>query len=236
MSSLHAVVLSPDDLQGGIVDGNGDKIKAQLTFVINAIARKTSHMNQLTPAKVLSDQVFVDAEQAKRDLHKFADVNEPRLYKLFRACTDPQSDLRTLVKAKVGFSSSIRAYLTSQNELLRRLEQSYTSLLETFTTLLEVASFMVINHSSIPTLIKRMQTRPSDERGTRSTFAAYNLLRLIAKECPPMFTTHVNELLIVMSDKKNDKLAEVALQALAAVARVAPDSVSSDSSVCAEAD
>ncbi len=77
---------------------------------------------------------------------------------------------------------------------------------------------MIVNHSSIPPLIKRLQ-RPE----TRNLAAvAARFLSLIAKECAPMFKNHVAELLIVMADKSNDKLAEVALQALAAVCKADP--------------
>jgi sister-chromatid-cohesion protein PDS5 len=40
--------------------------------------------------------------KAKKDMEAFAAANESRLYKLFKSCVDPESDLRTLVKAKVS--------------------------------------------------------------------------------------------------------------------------------------
>lgn len=42
-------------------------------------------------------------------MEAFASYNDARLYKLFRSCADPQSDLRTLIKSRVshaGFGSS----------------------------------------------------------------------------------------------------------------------------------
>ena len=83
---------------------------------------------------------------------------------------------------------------------------------------------MILNQSSIPPLIKRLQ-RPDSET---VTFAATRLLSLIAKECAPMLQSHVPELVIVMGDKKNEKLAEVALQGLAAVCKADPDCAPAD--------
>lgn len=45
------------------------------------------------------------------------------------------------------------------------------------------------------------------------------LIALIAKECPPMFTSHVSELNVCIGQQKNEKLVEVALQALAATSK-----------------
>ncbi len=104
-----------------------------------------------------------------------------------------------------------------QNELLRRIEQSHTSILETFTTVIDSGSWSLLNHSSISPLIKRLQ-RPDPAHPNTAEVAA-KLLSLIAKEGAPMYKTHVDELVIVMGDGKNERLAEVALQALAAVCK-----------------
>lgn len=148
--------------------------------------------------------LFGDSEKARKDLSTFASVNEPRMYKLFRTLVDPQSDLRAIVKAR--------------NELLRRLEQSHTSLLETFSTLIDSAAWMVINHSSIPGLIKRIQ-KPEGSQPDRVVTVAGHYLGLIAKHCAPMYKSHVPELVIIIGDKKNDILVEVGLQGLAAVCK-----------------
>lgn len=82
---------------------------------------------------------------------------------------------------------------------------------------------MIVNHSSIPPLIKVLQKPPSGNHDSNIADAAGKLMSLIAKECPPMFKSHVPELVIVMSNK-NDRLSEVALQALAAVCKMEPES------------
>jgi sister-chromatid-cohesion protein PDS5 len=46
--------------------------------------------------------MFGEPARAKLDLEKFAEINEPRLYKLVKGCVDPQSDLRQIIKARVG--------------------------------------------------------------------------------------------------------------------------------------
>lgn len=42
-----------------------------------------------------------DVQKASEDLHAFAKANEGRLYKLFKTCIDPQTDLKGLVKSTV---------------------------------------------------------------------------------------------------------------------------------------
>lgn len=88
-SAVHGIAIVMSS-KGGIIDQDEQMIKARLDFVINAIAH----------------QYFTDAEQAKKDMEAFAAANEARLYKLFKACADPQTDLRTLVKSRVRLDSS----------------------------------------------------------------------------------------------------------------------------------
>ena len=44
---------------------------------------------------------FAEPEKAKKDSQAFADTNDHRLFKLLNACANPESDLRTIIKAKV---------------------------------------------------------------------------------------------------------------------------------------
>lgn len=111
------------------------------------------------------------------------------------------------------------------------MTQAHTDILETFTVLIDSAMFNVVNHSSISPLIKRLQTRTTDDIGQRTAEAAYQFLRLMAKECAPMFKSHVDELMIVVGEKRNEKLVEVGLQALAAVVKVDADWGPSDRKV-----
>lgn len=46
-------------------------------------------------------RTFPDPKRAKEDLHKFAKMNENRLYKLLGTLMDPQTDLKTLLKTYV---------------------------------------------------------------------------------------------------------------------------------------
>lgn len=202
-------------------------VKARLDFVINAIARQSSRPSQ-RKALNLSDKLYGDAGKARKDLHSFASANDPRLYKLVKACVDPQTDLKTLIRAKVSICYfRFEPQSDEQNELLRKLEQSHADVLDTFTVLVDNASWNIVNHTSIPSLIKRLQ-RPEGHNADNISLAAYRLLRLIAKECPPMYRTHVSELVIVMGDKKNDRLAEAALRGLAAVCKADPEAVPDD--------
>jgi len=68
-------------------------------------------------------------------------------------------------------------------------------------------------------LIKTLQTPPGGDHEGPIAQAAASFLSLIAKECPPMYEKHMPELLICMGQQKNEKLVEVALQALASVCK-----------------
>lgn len=48
--------------------------------------------------------VYGEPEKAKKDLLSFADINEPRLYKLYKTCVDITSSLSAIVKARVNVS------------------------------------------------------------------------------------------------------------------------------------
>lgn len=51
-------------------------------------------------------RTFPDPRRAKDDLHKFAKMNESRLYVLLKKLMDPQSDLKTILKIYVRRSQS----------------------------------------------------------------------------------------------------------------------------------
>ena len=167
--------------------------------------------------------LFADSEKAKKDMQDFAAVNDNRLYKLLKTCFDPLTDLRSLIKAKVSqvmFFSAVES--DQKNEFLRRVEQSQTNLLETFTTIVENGSFNIVNTTSISHLLKTIQT-PTGSRREETATAAKKLLALIAKDCPPMYSAHIPELLVCIGQKKNDKLVEVALQSIAAACKYDQD-------------
>lgn len=116
---------------------------------------------------------------------------------------------------------------------MRRIEQGHTDILDTFTTVIDIAAWNVLNHSSIPALIKRLQRPESSSAGSADSpmspsRAAFELLGLISKECPPMYKSHIAELVIVMADKKNELLSEAGLRGLASVCKADPESASAD--------
>ncbi|KDQ60158.1 hypothetical protein JAAARDRAFT_711869 [Jaapia argillacea MUCL 33604] len=159
---------------------------------------------------------FPDSQKAAEDLHAFAKLNEGRLYKLLKTCLDTQTDLKNLVKAT--------------NDFLRRAEQSSSAIVPTLSILIRRASLRIVNHSSIPTLVRRIQkghrptndNEPSDEPPSRGEVTANNaflLLTFISKHCPQLYKPHIGELTKAIADEKNGMLVEATLQALAAVVK-----------------
>lgn len=168
--------------------------------------------------------LFPDAEKAKTDLHAFAKLNDTRIYRLIRTCFDPQTDLRTAVKAR--------------NDALRRIENANASILDTMTVFIRSGSYFILNRSSVPTLIKKLShtggQKPKGSQSQESTDAethrgsANELLEFVAKRCPAMLSMHVPELCKALFDEHNPLLTQTCLQALASVAQWNPAKVQLD--------
>ena len=92
--------------------------------------------------------------------------------------------------------------------------------------LLRQASLWIVNQSSIPTLVKRLQkheTRSNKAKAPspaqKAAMHARLILTTISKHCPAMFRSHVSEFSKAIADEKHPHVVEVCLQALAAVSR-----------------
>ncbi|TFK86665.1 hypothetical protein K466DRAFT_492369 [Polyporus arcularius HHB13444] len=169
--------------------------------------------------------------KAAEDLQTFAKLNEGRLYKLLKTCMDVQTDLKGLIKARTEF--------------LRRLEQSSSSIVGTMTIFLRRSSLHIVNQSSIPTFVKRVQkgsesssvaysqTQPSanqsfsvfasgnsepEGRAQQTAHAAQVWMTYISKHCPAMYKAHIGEFSKAIADERNARLVEVCLHAMAAAA------------------
>jgi sister-chromatid-cohesion protein PDS5 len=93
------------------------------------------------------------------------------------------------------------------------METLSASIAPTMSILLRQASLRILNTSSIPTLLKRVQ------KTSRASDNALKLLTFVSKHLPALYKTHVGELVKGVADEKSTRLVEVSLQALAAVAR-----------------
>ncbi|PIL27726.1 hypothetical protein GSI_10879 [Ganoderma sinense ZZ0214-1] len=174
---------------------------------------------------------FPEPGKAAEDLQAFAQLNEGRLYKLLKTCMDVQTDLKGLVKAR--------------SEFLRRVEQSSSNIVGTMTIVLRRASLHIVNQSSIPTLIKRVQKGSEplssvaysqtqsqnnqsfsmwaggaepEGRAQQAAHAAQTWMTFVSKHCPALYKAHIGEFSKAIADEKNARLVEVCLHALAAAA------------------
>lgn len=90
--------------------------------------------------------------------------------------------------------------------------------------MLRRASLRIVNQSSIPTFIKRVQKGESaadDSGNSYAHLSAQNAqiwMSYVSKHCPAIHKLHVGELSKAIAEEKNTRLVEVCLQALAAVA------------------
>ncbi|KAF8970162.1 armadillo-type protein [Flammula alnicola] len=175
---------------GGIIDGDEEA-------TVQRLKATTQHLAA----------TFPDPVKASEDLQTFAKLNENRLYKWLRTCMDPQTDLKSLIKA--------------QHEFIKRTEQLSSGIVGTMTTLLRRASYCIVNQSAIPTLLKRVQKgqSSSSERAQQNATHAGILLSVVSKHSPALFKSHLGELCKATADEKKGLLVELALMALANVAR-----------------
>lgn len=110
-----------------------------------------------------------------------------------------------------------------QNEFLRRVEQSSSSIVETMSDIQRKASLWIINTSSIPLLVRRIQRAPLEQdhsglsEAEQFSRVAKVALTFVSKHCPTIYKSHVGEFAKALADEKNAQLGEVALQALAAI-------------------
>lgn len=130
---------------------------------------------------------------------------------------DVQTDLKGLVKATVRIFPSIAGpvvFKLFQNEFVKRMDTVSSGLAPTMNYLLRQASLRILNQSSIPTLVKRLQ-KPNHLASDNSL----KLLKYAAKHLPALYKSHIGELVKGVADEKHPLLVEAALQALAAVVR-----------------
>jgi hypothetical protein len=88
-------------------------------------------------------------------------------------------------------------------------------------TFLRRSSLLILNQSSIPTLIRHIQ-KGGDDASSQAQSTAHNaqmLLTYISKHCPAMHKSHISELTKGIANERRPTLVEVSLQALSAVVR-----------------
>ncbi len=111
-----------------------------------------------------------------------------------------------------------------QAEFLKKLEGTHPSLVDTLTAMLHQSSMWIVNRTSIPHLLQRL-TGSNQSRGPTT---AQNILSFVAKHCPGLYSTHVAALQIAVVSKHVSH-SEVALQALASLAKFQPETAIKES-------
>lgn len=99
------------------------------------------------------------------------------------------------------------------------MEQLSPNHASTLNILLRRSSFRILNQSSIPTLIKRLQKGHGNANSPSHATAAHAqiLLNFISKHSPALYKPHIGELTKAITDEKNVLLVETSLHALAGV-------------------
>lgn len=117
-----------------------------------------------------------------------------------------------------------RLLLCTKAEFLKKLEEWNPALVDTLTAMLYQGSMWIVNRTSIPHLLQRL-TGSNQGQGPTT---AQNILSFIAKHCPGLYSTHVAALQIAVVSKHVSH-SEVAMQALASLAKFQPETAIKES-------
>lgn len=130
--------------------------------------------------------------KASDDLHTFAKNNVQQLYRELRTMLDPQTDLKTFVK--------------NERDFFRRLDKQGESMVATFTAFVRFACLTLVNRSSVPQLLKRLQQGAAgkstghEREAVELAQAARRVLAYISKNRPALYKSHVAELSKLLAD------------------------------------
>lgn len=206
-------------MQGGTIDEDADAVKARLAEAIKHLAA-----------------TFPDPQKASDDLTKFAGMNDQRIYKLLKTLSDPATDFKTLIKNLVsGDSHRPGVWAASlhetrpQQEVQRKIETASSSIVNTFTLFIYRSSYLLLNRSSVPFLVKKLQSSNDDKDA--ETQCAKLMLDAISKSCPEMIRPHAADLVKLLSTEDNETLVNTALFALSELARKDPEAIPTDKCV-----
>ncbi|KAI9100571.1 armadillo-type protein [Phlyctochytrium arcticum] len=153
---------------------------------------------------------FPDQKKAHAAFQKFAKINDNRVYKLLRQAIDPLADYKSIIK-----------YV---KEIIKRLGQ-HAGLMDTFGIYLRRICLTLVPKSSIPFLLKTVQTnREFNEVAQRHATAAEQLLKDLSALFPAFFKTDIAKVVELLTSEDLDLTAD-ALKTLARFARTFPEDI-----------
>ncbi|ORX94611.1 ARM repeat-containing protein [Basidiobolus meristosporus CBS 931.73] len=163
--------------------------------------------------KRISDK-FPDPTKAATHLSKFAKITDARLYKAFKEFLDIDADYKSIKKASGVF--------------LKRLEQTSSSLLDTFSIFVRRASLTIVNKNLIPYLVRLIKSTSPEDLGDSSLGAvAHGLLKDISTMFPMLYRTHVKDFAKLLQEESSTLVAD-GLEALSQFVKAFPEETPND--------
>lgn len=132
----------------------------------------------------------------------------------------PQEHRQSLCKRLIPLTRlpPYHVFCNAQNEFSRRVEQSSPNIAPTMAIFVRRATLRFVNQSSIPTLLKKLESDTADLRAHH----ARTLLAFTSKHCPSLYKPHVGELIKGIAAEDNGRLVEVCLQAFSSLVKWDP--------------
>jgi sister-chromatid-cohesion protein PDS5 len=166
---------------GGVMDSN----EAEITRVLQQI---TLFMSTKLP----------DPKKAETQLMKFAQMNDSRLYKLFRSIMDPSSDFKTVAKYN--------------KEIVSRIGKQ-ASLMDILSIFIRRISLSLINKDTLDVLLDLVKNggRSTDSTTKDIALLAEQLIKDISKLFPALYKTQLEKLNEIILSNENESYGFVIL-------------------------
>ncbi|KAL1867013.1 Sister chromatid cohesion protein pds5 [Paecilomyces lecythidis] len=135
-SAMTIYLQACEEYNGGVINKDEERVKAQLTRVVDGVAK-----------------TLPDSNRVSADLWKFAKMHDRRNYQLMRFAMAAVSDYRTVTKALKELAKRIQS-------------GNSPSILDTITPLLYRCSSVVFNRSHIPAIIQLSRSEDKELANT----------------------------------------------------------------------
>lgn len=206
--------------QGGVLEVDEERIKHTLDVICRHLS--SSCTTSSAPSDMLTSMTgaFADPVRVETDLHKLANLNEPRIFKLLRTLMDSKSEVKTIVKAR--------------QEASRRIDASLSAVAGTVDAFITQSALLIYNRSLIPHLLARVQEAADpnneDDKDQEADAASLALshLQVIAKHRPELFAPSMSELVEMVVKSEDTRSLTIALYALSMLALQDAQTIASD--------
>jgi sister chromatid cohesion protein PDS5 len=174
IQTFHIFIEQSIKYNAGVMDQNEEEITTVLHQIITFMCQK-----------------LPDTKKSETQMLKFAQMNEARLYKLFRSIMDPTSDFKTVLK----YNKEIASRLGKQ-----------TALMDILNIFIRRISLYLINKDTVEVLLSLVQKGSKSVDTTTKEIASLSeqLMKDISKLFPALYKTQLEKLTDIIREDSNE--------------------------------